>query len=350
MVQNNNLNQLVMGPILLSPNHFADIQRTPWAGKKIAKLYKGSWVADGASIGESWEVSCDPEFPSQVPSIGKSLITLVEKFPDQIMGAKNGGDGFQILLKLVNAADPLSFQVHPLDNDKSLMAQECGKYESWYILDADPGSGIYLGFSGAMTKKRFKELVESGEDIRRYLQFIPVAAGDFFDISPGTPHAIGAGVTLLEPQRILPGKSGKTYRLWDWGRGRELHLGAGLAVIDPERQSGPDFVAEIRRPGKSIKVKKGVAAKVFPANKYYQLSVIEMEPASHCEISCAHGYAAGILLEGNAAVFGQTELKFNLQTGQPFVWPNAAFPGGVFSANQSTLALVTLAGAPLQLR
>ena len=78
--------------------------------------------------------------------------------------------------------------------------------------------GLYIGFDNAISKEKLESLLRDGDKAKATLKFVEVKAGDYFEIEPGVTHAIGPGVTLLEPQRIIKGQSGKTYRLWDWGR------------------------------------------------------------------------------------------------------------------------------------
>jgi len=123
-----------------------------------------------------------------------------------------------LLVKLVDAADDLSVQIHPRDDDPLLAADESGKPEAWYIIDADPGAGLYLGFREGVSRQDIEQAIDGRGRVDRLMSFVPVSAGDVFLIEPGTPHAIGKGVLLLEPQRVSPGKRGLTYRYWDWNR------------------------------------------------------------------------------------------------------------------------------------
>src|SRR5262249_40973462 len=150
---------------------------------------------------------------------------------------------------------------------------ESGKPESWLILSAEPGAGIYLGFSKAFAKAELFSILADPlrtSELKDLLQFVPVAENDYFEIAPGVPHAIGAGVTLVEPQRVAPGKSGQTFRLWDWdrrydekgqldpikGKARELHVAQCKHLVDPMQQCGLDFVSKLRRSPRKIAVTK----------------------------------------------------------------------------------------------
>jgi len=121
-------------------------------------------------------------------------------------------------VKLVDAADDLSVQIHPADDDPQLAADESGKPEAWYIIDAAPGAGLYLGFRQGVSRQAVETAIDEQGDVAALMSFVPVSPGDLFLIGPGTPHAIGKGVLLLEPQRVAPGKRGITYRYWDWNR------------------------------------------------------------------------------------------------------------------------------------
>src|SRR6478735_3866269 len=136
----------------LSPDLFTPLTRTPWAGRRIAELYKKDILPAAVQepIGEAWEVSCDPDFPSQILGYDVSLLELINQKPEAMLSpeyVRENGPSCEILIKLLNADDPLSVQVHPEDGDRSLKPEECGKPESWLVLDAAPGAGLYLGFS-----------------------------------------------------------------------------------------------------------------------------------------------------------------------------------------------------------
>ena len=138
-----------------------------------------------------------------------------------------GGD-YPLLVKIIQANDSLSIQVHP-DDDWAVKLEgpgNRGKTECWYVLDAAPDAklvyGIKEGFSNEVLAKAITE-----NKLEDYLDMVSVKAGDFIFIPAGTVHAIGAGLRLLEVQQSCD----LTYRLYDWGRGREVHIEKGLAVI-----------------------------------------------------------------------------------------------------------------------
>ena len=137
------------------------------------------------------------------------------------------GNDFPLLVKVIQANEALSVQVHPNDETAARLENCRGKTECWYILDARKGATLVYGLNDSYTKEELKEAIESNslEDI---LFYADVKAGDFIYIPAGTVHAIGGGIRLLEVQQ----SSDITYRLYDYGRGRECHVEKGLACID----------------------------------------------------------------------------------------------------------------------
>src|SRR5690606_7976392 len=156
-----------------------------------------------------------------------------------------GRTGTALLVKLIDTSEPLSVQIHPSNEYPGLSAGECGKPESWYIVAREPGAGLYLGFQRGTTEHDGRAALSGERSLRELLRFVPVEPGDFFVIDAGTPHAIGEGLTLVEPQHVVPGQRGITYRYWDWdrrydaagkadpqGSPRPLHVEHALRVTD----------------------------------------------------------------------------------------------------------------------
>jgi mannose-6-phosphate isomerase len=174
------------------------------------------------------------------------------------VAADNDGQ-LPLLVKLLDAADVLSVQVHPEDGDPELTPGESGKPEAWIVLQADPGAGLLLGFKDGVDRQAVERCLAQNGPLDSLMNFVPVAPGDAFAIKAGTPHGIGRGVTLLEPQRVRPGERGITYRYWDYnrrydahgvlapdGEPRTLHVARSLAVTDWQALRGEAFVASCR--------------------------------------------------------------------------------------------------------
>lgn len=216
-------------PLLVDPMNFTPQSRTPWGGRKLVE-WKKRWNPPEGALGESWEVSFEPSFPSTVN--GTPLEKVVRENPKAWLGEEcvTGTEtGAHLLVKLIDTQEPLSVQIHPSNNDPNLKIHESGKPEAWLILDHEPGAGIYMGFKEHVTRFHIEEALEEKKDFSTLLHFVPVKVGDFFLIEAGIPHAIGKGITLLEPQKVVPAKVGVTYRYWDWnrlyhGQSRELHV------------------------------------------------------------------------------------------------------------------------------
>lgn len=340
------------GPVLLRADNFTPPARTPWGGTVIGRRFKGAVAphAAGRIIGESWEFSCDGTFPSTLVEGPGTLASLVASDPEAVLSSAavaRGAQAIEILVKIVDAGAPLSLQVHPRDDDLSLLPGECGKPESWLVLDAAPGAGIFLGFSRPLSRPELKQALTAGVGVKELLHFAPVSPGDFFEIAPGVPHAIGAGVTLLEPQRVVPGRSGKTLRLWDWGRrydaggrldpqgqARELHIEQGLALIDPAWQVGPAFEATVRRTPRLVEA-PGLKARVYPANDYAQTLLFSLAEGRDLTLAVKDGYAALLVLAGTIEGGGR-----RLQAGQPALWPHAAMPARLRAASDAEFAVI----------
>jgi mannose-6-phosphate isomerase len=139
-----------------------------------------------------------------------------------------GGGDLPLLLKYLFTSERLSVQVHPDDAYARAHGLPHGKSECWYILDANPGATIALGLLRDASKDALRAAALDGS-IEQLLDWKPVRKGDFFFVPPGTVHAIGEGITLLEFQQNID----LTYRLYDYGRPRELHLDDGIAVSNP---------------------------------------------------------------------------------------------------------------------
>lgn len=254
-------------PILLTSDNFTPLQRTPWAGTRILERYKPGVPAgsERSRVGESWEISMGPEFPSRCAKHKRLLTEYLAEAPNMYLGAeaRAGRSLSALLVKLLDAGDDLSVQIHPRDDYAGLAPDEAGKPESWYVLDADPGAGVYLGLRPDTTPEHMAKCLKADDQsVAQLLNFIPLSAGDFILVEAGMPHAIGKGITVVEPQVVLPGRKGVTYRYWDWNRRyddagqldpsgskRTLHIEHALAVTDWDlatsvsQKSGPKILA-----------------------------------------------------------------------------------------------------------
>ena len=206
-----------------------------WGGRKLETEF-GYHIPAGR-VGECWPISAHPHGDCVIASgayAGKTLSWPWDEHRELFGGIE--GDRFPLLVKIIDAADDLSIQVHP--DDAYAAAHEggsLGKQECWYVLSAEPGGTIVIG-QRARTREEFAQMVEEGR-WGELLNEIPVHAGDFFQIDAGTVHAIKGGTVILETQQ----SSDITYRVYDYDRTqaddslRELHLAQALDVIDYDR-------------------------------------------------------------------------------------------------------------------
>ena len=201
-----------------------------WGGNYFKQFDKG----EVEPLSELWELSIRGEDSCYIASgkdEGKRLDQIITN--EDVGPISKQVPYFPLLIKLIDAKDNLSVQVHPSDDYALKKYQSFGKNEMWHIIASDPGCGLYVGFNKDYSKKEIKEKLENG-DILSTLNFFEVKPGDTFMIKAGTIHAIGKGVRLIEIQQ----NSDLTFRLYDYlrkdknGNYRPLHIQEGLEVIN----------------------------------------------------------------------------------------------------------------------
>ena len=218
-----------------------------WGGTKLREVLNKN--SDREDLGESWEISGvknDISVVENGPLKGRTLNQLLEQYKSDFLGKKNFevfGAEFPLLIKFIDARTELSVQLHPHDEIAKKKHDSFGKTEMWYIMQADQGAEINVGFKKSISEAEYLEHLNSGK-ITELLNFEKVKKGDAFFINTGKVHAIGAGVLLAEIQQT----SDITYRIYDWdrvdahGNSRELHTDLALDAIDFERKE--DFKRE----------------------------------------------------------------------------------------------------------
>jgi mannose-6-phosphate isomerase len=197
-----------------------------WGGRDLENYRKN--LPDG-EIGESWDVACHPHGMSIVANgefKGTRLDELIKEQGKKVIGDKINLESFPLLIKLINAKDKLSVQVHPNDEYANRVEGELGKTEIWYVVEAFEGANLVVG-TKECTKEQFKEAINNGT-LDKYLNRIPVKKGEVYFVKSGLVHAIGEGVIIAEIQQ----NSDTTYRVYDYNRGREIHVAKALDVID----------------------------------------------------------------------------------------------------------------------
>lgn len=219
-----------MQPIVFSPIYMTRV----WGGRSLENIYDRP-LPDDQPYGESWEISDregEQSIISQGEFSGKNLHDLWNNHREEIFGEGLSGDRFPLLIKILDARDDLSIQVHP----PQAIANELGgdpKTEMWYIADRDPGAKLYIGLKNGATRKSFEQSLLDGT-VEQQVHAVSPETGESIFIPSGRLHAIGAGFLIYEIQQ----NSDTTYRVFDWnrmgldGKPRDLHVAESLASID----------------------------------------------------------------------------------------------------------------------
>ena len=201
------------------------LKQTLWGGDKIIPFKHLSTVME--NVGESWEISGVKDNETIAAGDGRSLNQLVRDMKGRLVGEANYqrfGDEFPLLIKLIDARQDLSIQVHPTDEIAHRQGRERGKTEMWYVMDSAPDAKLYNGLKLQITPEQYKQMV-ADDTICDALAQYSVKEGDCFFIPAGRIHAIGAGCFLAEIQQT----SDVTYRIYDFkrkdkdGNYRQLH-------------------------------------------------------------------------------------------------------------------------------
>lgn len=227
-----------MYPLLLKPA----VKEYVWGGNRLKTEF--GFTCDTDVAAEGWMLSCHQDGPSVVINgqyAGMTLPEVVARFGERAIG-KNAAafPYFPLLIKLIDAKQSLSVQVHPNDEYALAHEGEFGKTEMWYVVDCDPGAELIYGFKKSVTKAEFRRHIEQNT-LTDICNRVPVHKGDVFFITAGTLHAIGGGILIAEVQQ----NSNSTYRVFDFGRvgadgkPRPLHVEKALDVTLRDKPSHP---------------------------------------------------------------------------------------------------------------
>ena len=203
----------------------------PWGTLDLSPIYPNHKFAE--KIGEAW-LSGDDCKVANGPLTGKTLAQLSEQYQRELVGdAARDPKRFPLLLKFLFPHEKLSVQVHPDDAQAQRVGQPWGKTECWYIAHAKPGAQIALGLKPGVTAPQLEEAIhlKLAEEV---LNWVNVYSGDMIYVAGGTVHTLGPGSVVVETQQ----QSDTTYRLYDYGRPRELHLKDGMAAVKEKVNSG----------------------------------------------------------------------------------------------------------------
>lgn len=220
-------------PLLLGPVYKDYI----WGGNTLKASFNKKTLLD--PLAESWEFACHKDGTNIIlngPQKGKTLEDYIASVPGVLGEKTKKNNWLPIMVKLIDANDNLSIQVHPNDQYAKLAGAETGKSEMWFILDSKENAEIIYGFKDSITKKEFEYRIKNNS-LMEILNRVPVRKGDVFFIEAGTLHAIGKGIVLAEIQQ----NSNTTYRIYDYnrkgkdGKPRLLHIKDAIEVTNFEK-------------------------------------------------------------------------------------------------------------------
>ena len=201
-----------------------------WGFNDLSPWY--DYKTDGEPIGEVW-LTGEMCKAATGPLAGQSLTEITKTLGRGLLGTAYGDGEFPLLIKLLFPKEKLSVQVHPDDALAQKYGDPRGKTECWYAIDAKPGAAVALGIRPGVTTEQVRQAIKSStlEDL---LEMVPVNKGDMLFVDAGTVHAMGPGVVILETQQT----SDRTYRMYDYGRPRELHLEKSLEAMRLTTRAG----------------------------------------------------------------------------------------------------------------
>lgn len=215
-----------------------------WGGRDL-ELFRSN-LPEG-KIGESWDIACHKNGMGIVKNgefKGTRFDDLVKAQGDKLLGTKIKGNRFPLLVKLINAREKLSIQVHPDDIYAKEVENDSGKTEVWYVIEAFEGASLIVGTKDGCSIDEFKKAINNG-NLEKYMNRIPVKKGDVYFIKSGLVHAICEGVILAEIQQ----NSDITYRVYDYGRGRKLHINKALDVVNLKLKGNRSRGISIKKDG-----------------------------------------------------------------------------------------------------
>lgn len=206
-----------------------------WGTRDISLLYphKAARQAQEGPIGEVWLTGDECKIANGDLQ-GQTLADVTKKYGRELLGdAAKDVSRFPLLMKFLMPKEKLSVQVHPDDEGARKIGQACGKTECWYVLAAERGAQVGLGLKHGVTRDEVKKAIVENR-LEPLMNWVDIKPGDLVYVDAGTIHAIGPGSIIVETQQ----NSDTTYRLYDYGRGRELHIEQGMAALKEKTNAG----------------------------------------------------------------------------------------------------------------
>jgi len=318
-------------PLLMSPA----FDPRPWGTTDLSPIYPNHRFEE--KIGESW-LTGDNCKVANGHLRGKSLAELSSQFGKELVGEAAPDPGrFPLLLKFLFPHEKLSVQVHPDDQAARRVGQPCGKTECWYVAHAKPGAQIALGLQPGVTGEQFERAIHQ-QRAEELLNWINVFPGEMIYVAGGTVHTLGPGSIIVETQQ----QSDTTYRLYDYGRPRELHLQAGMAAVKEKVASG-----KVIRPAPAVIVGTKNRRSPLVASPFFVVEMFELKDAldfrttqdadknsvqilvavEGCAVIEAQGAEPVTLAKGDAVVVPASIADFHVRPQWTVEFLKASLPG-----------------------
>jgi mannose-6-phosphate isomerase len=297
-------------PLLMSPI----FDPRPWGTLDLSAIYPNAKF--NKRIGEAW-LTGDNCIVTNGPLAKRSLADLSKEFGSEFVGtAARDPQRFPLLLKFLFPEEKLSVQVHPDDATAQRFGEPWGKTECWYVAHAKPGSQIALGLKPGVTRTQFEQSIHENR-AEELLNWVNVYQGEMIYVAGGTVHTLGPGAVIVETQQ----QSDTTYRLYDYGRPRPLHLERGLASVKEHTASG-----KVIRPA-PVGIAGGKSRRsAMIAAPYFTVDMFELKEPEMFSTSGASGSTSTQILvavEGCGAVEAQGRDPVTMTKGDAVVIPAA---------------------------
>ena len=308
MVSPGQLPQPVLAPFRIAPRFVGRV----WGSLDLHPWYDRTAEGGGEPIGEVW-LTGDECVVATGQHAGQTLGEVFREASQALLGANAPSAESPLLIKVIFAKQKLSVQVHPDDRMARKYGQPRGKTECWYALSAEPGAEVAAGLKPGVTLDQIKAGIHDGT-LEESLNLLPISAGDMVFVDAGTVHAIGPGVVLLETQQTCD----VTFRMYDYGRPRELHVEQALKVMKLKTAAGKV------RPVAMDRFTRLIEQKYFVVDRY--------DVAAGGEVVVpTQGPGCLVGLTGGGTVFGGAEGQVELLPGKAVVIPSDC-PSIVFKA------------------
>lgn len=318
-------------PLLMSPV----FDPRPWGTTDLSPIYLNHRFEE--KIGESWLTGDDGKVANG-PLRGTSLAELSTQYGRELVGeAANDPRRFPLLTKFLFPHEKLSVQVHPDDEAARRAGQPWGKTECWYIAHAKPGAQIALGLKPGVTRAQFEQAIRQ-QRVEELLNWINVFPGEMIYVAGGTVHTLGPGSIIVETQQ----QSDTTYRLYDYGRSRELHLEEGLAAVKERAPSGkvirpaPTMVEGTKNRRSQLVASPFFVVEMFELKEPQSLGTRDGEGKNSvqilvaiegCGVIEARGAEPVTLAKGDAVVVAASIGNFHIRPQWTLEFLKASLPG-----------------------